>query len=45
LKTSLAHDASNEALGWRSAQQPNDEIAFVQAGGMVFGLFLRLRQL
>jgi hypothetical protein len=24
----------DEALGWRSAQQPYDEIAFFQAGGM-----------
>jgi predicted lactoylglutathione lyase len=28
-----------EALGWRGAQQPDDEIAFYQAGGMVFGLW------
>src|ERR1700693_4702588 len=27
-----------EALGWRGAQQPDDEIVFFQAGGMVFGL-------
>jgi len=27
-----------EALGWTGAQQPDDEIAFFQAGGMVFGL-------
>jgi len=31
-----------EALGWRSAQQPDDEIAFFQAGGMVFGLWIAL---
>jgi catechol 2,3-dioxygenase-like lactoylglutathione lyase family enzyme len=31
-----------EALGWRSAQQPDDEIAFFQAGGMVFGLWTAL---
>jgi predicted lactoylglutathione lyase len=31
-----------EALGWHSAQQPDDEIAFFQAGGMVFGLWTRL---
>jgi predicted lactoylglutathione lyase len=31
-----------EALGWRSPQQPDDEIAFFQAGGMVFGLWTRL---
>ena len=28
-----------EALGWRGAQQPDGEIAFFQAGGMVFGLW------
>ena len=26
-----------EALGWRGAQQPDDEVCFFQAGGMVFG--------
>jgi catechol 2,3-dioxygenase-like lactoylglutathione lyase family enzyme len=31
-----------EALGWRAAQQPDDEIAFFQAGGMVFGLWTAL---
>ena len=31
-----------EALGWRGAQQPDDEIAFFQAGGMVFGLWTAL---
>ena len=31
-----------EALGWRDAQQPDDEIAFFQAGGMVFGLWTAL---
>src|SRR4030088_1968995 len=31
-----------EAMGWRGAQQPDDEIAFFQAGGMVFGLWTRL---
>ena len=31
-----------EALGWRGAQQPDDEIAFYQAGGMVFGLWTAL---
>ena len=31
-----------EALGWRGAQQPDDEIAFFQAGGMVFGLWAAL---
>jgi uncharacterized protein len=31
-----------EALGWRRAQQPDGEIAFFQAGGMVFGLWAAL---
>jgi predicted lactoylglutathione lyase len=31
-----------EALGWRGAQQPDGEIAFFQAGGMVFGLWTAL---
>jgi catechol 2,3-dioxygenase-like lactoylglutathione lyase family enzyme len=31
-----------EALGWRAAQQPDNEIAFYQAGGMVFGLWTAL---
>jgi predicted lactoylglutathione lyase len=31
-----------EALGWRNARQPADEIAFFQAGGMVFGLWTAL---
>jgi catechol 2,3-dioxygenase-like lactoylglutathione lyase family enzyme len=31
-----------EALGWRGAQQPDDEVAFFQAGGMVFGLWTAL---
>ncbi len=31
-----------EALGWRGAQQPDDEIAFFQAGGMVFALWTAL---
>lgn len=31
-----------EALGWTGAQQPDDEIAFFQAGGMVFGLWTAL---
>jgi len=31
-----------EALGWSGAQQPDDEIAFFQAGGMVFGLWTAL---
>jgi catechol 2,3-dioxygenase-like lactoylglutathione lyase family enzyme len=31
-----------EALGWRVGQQPDNEIAFYQAGGMVFGLWAAL---
>jgi len=31
-----------EALGWRGAQQPDDEVAFFQAGGIVFGLWTAL---
>jgi catechol 2,3-dioxygenase-like lactoylglutathione lyase family enzyme len=31
-----------EALGWVGAQQPDDEIVFFQAGGMVFGLWTAL---
>jgi catechol 2,3-dioxygenase-like lactoylglutathione lyase family enzyme len=31
-----------EALGWRGAQQPDGEVAFYQAGGMVFGLWTAL---
>jgi catechol 2,3-dioxygenase-like lactoylglutathione lyase family enzyme len=31
-----------EALGWRGGQQPDDEIVFFQAGGMVFGLWTAL---
>lgn len=31
-----------EALGWGSAQQPDDEVAFFQAGGMIFGLWTAL---
>ena len=30
------------ALGWSGAQQPDDEIAFFQTGGMVFGLWTAL---
>jgi uncharacterized protein len=28
-----------EALGWTGAHQPDDEVCFFQAGGMVFGLW------
>jgi catechol 2,3-dioxygenase-like lactoylglutathione lyase family enzyme len=31
-----------EALGWSGAQQPDDEVCFFQAGGMVFGLWAAL---
>jgi catechol 2,3-dioxygenase-like lactoylglutathione lyase family enzyme len=31
-----------EALGWGGGQQPDDEICFFQAGGMVFGLWTAL---
>src|SRR5579871_2729929 len=31
-----------EALGWKVAQQPDDEVCFFQAGGMVFGLWTAL---
>lgn len=31
-----------EALGWGGAVQPDDEVCFFQAGGMVFGLWTAL---
>jgi len=31
-----------EALGWAGAQQPDDEVCFFQAGGMVLGLWTAL---
>src|SRR5208282_5558845 len=31
-----------EALGWEGAEQPDEEICFFQAGGMVFGLWTAL---
>lgn len=31
-----------EAIGWSGASQPDDEICFFQAGGMVFGLWTAL---
>jgi len=31
-----------EALGWGGAEQPDDEVCFFQAGGMVFGLWAAL---
>src|SRR5438128_10049152 len=31
-----------EAIGWTGAQQPDDEVAFFQAGGMIFGVWTAL---
>src|ERR1700694_3348135 len=31
-----------EALGWSGAQQPDEEVVFFQAGGMIFGLWTAL---
>jgi uncharacterized protein len=31
-----------EALGWSGAQQPDDEVCFFQAGGIVFALWTAL---
>ena len=31
-----------EAMGWAGAQQPDDEVCFFQAGGMVLGLWTQL---
>ncbi len=31
-----------EGLGWSGARQPDDEVCFFQAGGMVFGLWSAL---
>ena len=31
-----------EVLGWGGAEQPDDEVCFFQAGGMVFGLWTAL---
>lgn len=31
-----------EAIGWGGAQQPDDEVAFFQVGGMIFGLWAAL---
>ena len=31
-----------EALGWSGGRQPDDEVCFFQAGGMVFGLWTAL---
>jgi predicted lactoylglutathione lyase len=32
-----------EAMGWSGADQPDDEVVFFQAGGMVFALWQRER--
>jgi predicted enzyme related to lactoylglutathione lyase len=47
LVTLGVHDLSQarrfyEALGWAGAQQPDGEVCFFQAGGMVFGLWTAL---
>jgi uncharacterized protein len=31
-----------EALGWQGAKQPDDEVCFFQAGGMVFALWTQV---
>jgi len=31
-----------EALGWQGAQQPDNEVCFFQAGGIIFGLWTAL---
>src|SRR5207248_8205901 len=31
-----------EALGWSGGRQPDDEVCFLQAGGMIFGLWTAL---
>jgi catechol 2,3-dioxygenase-like lactoylglutathione lyase family enzyme len=31
-----------EALGWKGAQQPDNEVVFFEAGGMIFGLWTAL---
>ncbi len=31
-----------EALGWKDAHQPDGEVCFFQAGGMIFGLWTAL---
>jgi uncharacterized protein len=33
-----------EALGWSGAQQPDDEVVFFQAGGMILGLWTQLER-
>ena len=41
--TDLARErAFYERLGWSGAEQPDDEVCFFQAGGMVFGLWTAL---
>ena len=41
--TNLARARSfYEAMGWSGAQQPDEEVCFFQAGGMVLGLWTAL---
>ena len=41
--TDLARErAFYEAMGWSGGHQPDDEVCFFQAGGMVFGLWAAL---
>jgi len=47
LVTFGVHDLARErafyeALGWRGGVQPDDEVCFFQAGGMIFGLWAAL---
>jgi predicted lactoylglutathione lyase len=42
IKDLARERAFYEALGWSGAQQPDNEVAFFQAGGMVFGLWAAL---
>jgi predicted lactoylglutathione lyase len=42
VKDLVKERAFYEALGWRVGQQPDNEIAFYQVGGMVFGLWAAL---
>lgn len=42
VKNLVRARAFYEALGWGGAQQPDDEVVFFQAGGIVFGLWTAL---
>lgn len=42
VKNLVRARAFYEALGWDGAQQPDDEVVFFQAGGIVFGLWTAL---